>query len=97
MRYILSDDAIVELATPSDPTQQSNSDLQGLDVVASGTDVLTDDTLYLSQVYYDKDINDVYSMLVSCRNCLILLIFVILTFEIHNIIKNAFKRYFKSN
>ncbi len=95
MLYILSDDTVVELATPSDPTQQSDSDLQGLDVVASGTDVLTDDTLYLSQIYYDKDINDVYSMLVSCRNCLILLIFVILVFGVHNIIKNAFKRHYR--
>lgn len=95
MRYILSDDAIVEVATPSDATQQSDSDFQGLDVVASGTDAMMDDTLYLSQAYHDKDINDVYSMLVSCRNCLILLIFVILVLEVHNIIKNAFKRHYR--
>ncbi len=92
---ILPDGAVVELATSSDPQQQSGSDLQGLEDVASGTDAVVDDALYLSQVYYNKDINDVYSMLVSCRNCLILLIFVILTFGVHNIIKNAFKRHYK--
>lgn len=97
MRYILSDDTVVELATPSDSLQQSDSDLQDSDGVASGTDAIVDDTLYLSEVYYNKDINDIYSMLVSCRNCLILLIFVILTLEVHNIIKNAFKRHYKSN
>lgn len=97
MRYILLDDTVVELATGSDPTQQSGSDLLGSEPVASGTDAIADDTLYLSEVYYDKDINDIYSMLVSCRNCLILLIFVILTLEVHNIIKNAFKRHYKSN
>lgn len=95
MIYILSDNTVVELATPSDATQQSDSDLQALYVVASGTDIMTDDTLYLSQVYYDKDINDIYSMLVSCRNCIILLVFVILVFGVHNIIKNAFKRHYR--
>lgn len=92
---ILPDGAIVEIATGSDPQQQSDSDLHGLEPVASGTDAIVDDTLYLSQVYYNKDINDIYSMLVSCRNCLILLIFVILTFGVHNIIKNAFKRHYR--
>lgn len=95
MKYILSDDTIVDLATPSDTTQQSGIDSQGSDFVASGTDASVDDTLYLSQVYYDKNINDIYSMLVSCRNCLIVLIFVILTLGVHNIIKNAFKRHYK--
>lgn len=79
MRYILSDDIVVDYG------------------VASGTDATIDDTLYMSEVYYNKDINDIYSMLVSCRNCIILLIFVILTLEVHNIVKNAFKRHYKLN
>lgn len=33
----------------------------------------TDDRLYMSQEYHGKTIDDVYSMLVSCRNCLLLL------------------------
>lgn len=88
MLYVLCDNTVVELATISDSERE-------LETIASETDIKTDDTLYLSESYYGKDLNDIYSMLVSCRNCIILLIFVVLVFEVHKTIKNAFKRYFK--
>lgn len=66
-----------------------------VDDVATDTDCIVDDTLYLSQEYENINLNDIYSMLVSVRNCLILLIFVVFLFECHKILKNAFKRHYK--
>lgn len=56
----------------------------------------TDDRLYMSQEYHGKTIDDVYSMLVSCRNCLLLLCFIVFIFESHKLLKNAMKRHFKA-
>ena len=56
----------------------------------------TDDRLYMSQAYQGKTIDDVYSMLVSCRNCLLLLCFIVFIFEAHKLLKNAMKRHFKA-
>lgn len=56
----------------------------------------TDDRLYMSQEYHGKTIDDVYSMLVSCRNCLLLLCFIVFIFEAHKLLKNAMKRHFKA-
>ena len=56
----------------------------------------TDDRLYMSQQYAGKTIDDVYSMLVSCRNCLLLLCFIVFIFEAHKLLKNAMKRHFKA-
>lgn len=56
----------------------------------------TDDRLYMSQEYCGKTIDDVYSMLVSCRNCLILLCFIVFIFEAHKLLKNAMRRHFKA-
>lgn len=56
----------------------------------------TDDRLYMSQQYTGKTIDDVYSMLVSCRNCLLLLCFIVFIFEAHKLLKNAMKRHFKA-
>ena len=53
----------------------------------------TDDRLYMSQEYYGKTIDDVYSMLVSC---LLLLCFIVFIFEAHKLLKNAMKRHFKA-
>ena len=66
-----------------------------VDDIATNTDSTVDDTLYLSQEYENINLNDIYSMLVSVRNCLILLIFVVFLFECHKLLKNAFKRHYK--
>lgn len=69
---------------------------------ATDTDALTteillpDDTLYMSRVYADKTISDCYSMLVSIRNSVLLLCMIVFLFEAHKILKNAFKRHYKS-
>ena len=70
------------------------------DTDASQTDApvlpeVTDDRLYMSQTYQGKTIDDIYSMLVSCRNCLLLLCFIVFIFEAHKLLKNAMKRHFK--
>lgn len=56
----------------------------------------TDDRLYMSQQYYGKTIDDVYSMLVSVRNAVLLLCFIVFIFEAHKLLKNAMKRHFKA-
>lgn len=66
-----------------------------IDDLATDTDCNVDDTLYLSKEYKNVNLNDIYSMLVSVRNCLILLIFVVFLFECHKILKNVFKRHYK--
>lgn len=74
----------------------------GLDGTATDTDALTteivlpDDELYMSRVYADKTISDCYGMLVSIRNSVLLLCMIVFLFESHKILKNAFKRHFKS-
>lgn len=57
---------------------------------------VVDDSLYMSQVYTNKTINDCYSMLVSIRNSVILLCFIVFVFEAHKILKNAFKRHYRA-
>ena len=57
----------------------------------------SDGRLYMSQQYTGKTIDDVYSMLVSCRNCLLLLCFIVFIFEAHKLLKNAMKRHFKAS
>lgn len=66
-----------------------------IDDLATDTDCNVDDTLYLSKEYKNVNLNDIYSMLVSVRNCLILLIFVVFLFECHKVLKNVFKRHYK--
>lgn len=66
-----------------------------IDDLATDTDCNVDDTLYLSKEYENVNLNDIYSMLVSVRNCLILLIFVVFLFECHKVLKNVFKRHYK--
>ena len=56
----------------------------------------TDDRLYMSQHYAGKTIDDIYSMLVSCRNCILLLCFIVFIFEAHKLLKNAMRRHFKA-
>lgn len=63
--------------------------------IATGTDSLVDETLYLSKEYKDVSLDDVYNMLVSVRNCLLLLIIIIFLFESHKVLKAAFKRHYK--
>ena len=76
----------VEISTNTDVTQ---TDVPTLPET-------TDDRLYMSQQYAGKTIDDVYSMLVSCRNCLLLLCFIVFIFEAHKLLKNAMKRHFKA-
>ena len=56
----------------------------------------TDDRLYMSQTYQGKTLDDIYSMLVSVRNAVLLLCFIVFIFEAHKLMKNAMKRHFKS-
>lgn len=56
----------------------------------------TDDRLYMSQTYQGKSLDDIYSMLVSTRNAVLLLCFIIFIFEAHKLMNNAMKRHFKS-
>lgn len=76
----------VEISTNTDATQ---TDVPTLPET-------TDDRLYMSQQYAGKTIDDVYSMLVSCRNCLLLLCFIVFMFEAHKLLKNAMRRHFKA-
>lgn len=76
----------VEISTDTDATMTD----------ADAHPEVTDDRLYMSQAYYGKTIDDVYSMLVSCRNCLLLLCFIVFIFEAHKLLKNAMKRHFKA-
>lgn len=77
---------LVEISTDTDATQT--------DVPALPES--TDDRLYMSQEYHGKTIDDIYSMLVSCRNCLLLLCFIVFIFEAHKLLKNAMRRHFKA-
>lgn len=76
----------VEITTNTDATQTD----------APVLPEATDDRLYMSQEYHGKTIDDVYSMLVSCRNCLLLLCFIVFIFEAHKLLKNAMRRHFKA-
>lgn len=76
----------VEISTDTDATQTDSPALPEA----------TDDRLYMSQEYHGKTIDDVYSMLVSCRNCLLLLCFIVFMFEAHKLLKSAMKRHFKA-
>lgn len=77
---------VVEISTDTDATQTD----------ASALPEAVDDRLYMSQQYAGKTIDDVYSMLVSCRNCLLLLCFIVFIFEAHKLLKNAMRRHFKA-
>lgn len=77
---------LVEISTDTDATQ---TDVPTLPEA-------TDDRLYMSQEYHGKTLDDIYSMLVSCRNCLLLLCFIVFIFEAHKLLKNAMRRHFKA-
>lgn len=77
---------VVDVSTDTDATETN----------APALPESTDDRLYMSQQYAGKTIDDVYSMLVSCRNCLLLLCFIVFVFEAHKLLKNAMKRHFKA-
>ena len=55
----------------------------------------SDMNLYMSQPVYGKTIDDCYSMLVSIRNSILLLVFVVFIFEAHKLLKNSFSRHSK--
>lgn len=74
----------VEISTDTDAT------------VTDSPPEATDDRLYMSQEYHGKTIDDVYSMLVSVRNAVLLLCFIVFMFEAHKLMKNAMKRHFKA-
>lgn len=76
------------------PEDATASDATSAD--ATTETVLVDDDLYLSRVYADKTISDCYSMLVSIRNCVLLLCMIIFLFEAHKVLKTAFRRHYKS-
>ncbi len=76
---------VVEISTDTDATQTD----------APAHPEAADERLYMSQQYTGKTIDDVYSMLVSCRNCLLLLCFIVFIFEAHKLLKNAMRRHFK--
>ena len=80
---------LVEISTDTDATASDA-------VPEQSHPEITDDRLYMSQEYQGKTIDDVYSMLVSCRNCLLLLCFIVFIFEAHKLLKNAMKRHFKA-
>lgn len=75
---------VVEISTDTDATMtDSHSEA-------------TDDRLYMSQEYHGKSLDDIYSMLVSVRNAVLLLCFIVFIFEAHKLLKNAMKRHFKA-
>lgn len=85
-------DTTVEVATDADAEPTANA----LADIATETDAYTGyDAPYLTGYYTDKNINDIYSMLVSVRNSILLLVMVVLVFEVHKVAKNAFKRHYK--
>lgn len=77
---------LVEVSTDTDATPED----------ASALPEAVDDRLYMSQVYHGKTLDDIYSMLVSARNAVLLLCFIVFIFEAHKLMKNAMKRHFKS-
>lgn len=77
---------LVEISTDTDATQTD----------APALPEATDDRLYMSQHYAGKTLDDIYSMLVSCRNCILLLCFIVFIFEAHKLLKNAMRRHFKA-
>lgn len=77
---------LVEISTDTDATETD----------APPASETADDRLYMSQAYHGKTIDDVYSMLVSCRNCLLLLCFIVFIFEANKLLKNAMRRHFKA-
>lgn len=77
---------LVEVSTDTDATPAD----------ASALPETVDDRLYMSQVYHGKTLDDIYSMVVSTRNAVLLLCFIVFIFEAHKLIKNAMKRHFKS-
>lgn len=77
---------LVEISTDTDATLTD----------APPASETADDRLYMSQEYHVKSLDDIYSMLVSCRNCLLLLCFIVFIFEAHKLLKNAMKRHFKA-
>lgn len=77
---------LVEVSTDTDATPED----------ASALPEVVDDRLYMSQEYHGKTLDDIYSMLVSTRNAVLLLCFIVFIFEAHKLMKNAMKRHFKS-
>lgn len=77
---------LVEVSTDTDATPAD----------ASALPEAVDDRLYMSQEYHGKSLDDIYSMLVSTRNAVLLLCFIVFIFEAHKLMKNAMKRHFKS-
>ena len=57
---------LVEVSTDTDATPED----------ASALPEAVDDRLYMSQVYHGKTLDDIYSMLVSARNAVLLLCFI---------------------
>lgn len=76
----------VEISTNTDATQ---TDVPTLPEA-------TDDRLYMSQEYHNKTLDDIYSMLVSVRNAVLLLCFIVFIFEAHKLLKNAMHMHFKA-
>lgn len=77
---------LVEVSTDTDATPED----------ASALPEAVDDRLYMSQEYHGKSLDDIYSMLVSTRNAVLLLCFIVFMFEAHKLMKNSMKRHFKS-
>lgn len=92
MVFIWMDDTVVKVATDADAEPTANA----LADVATETDAYSVyNAPYLTQQYTGKTVNDVYSMLVSVRNSVLLLVMVVLVFEVHKLAKNAFKRHYR--
>jgi len=87
----------VDTATATDITTEVET-TEEMEVVEPTVDTgqIVDDRLYLSKEYTDKDINDCYSMLLSIRNCVILLIMTIFLFKAYEIMSKEFKKHFKA-
>ena len=77
---------VIDVSTDTDATQTD----------APAMPETADDRLYMSQEYQGKTLDDIYSMLVSTRNAVLLLCFIVFIFEAHKLMKNAMKRHFKS-
>lgn len=63
-------------------------------VISSGSAVV-DERLYLSDSYFDKDINDIYSILLSIRNLLLLFLMIYLLRFIRLVVHSAFEKLYK--
>lgn len=79
-----------DISTPSDA---SHTDAEKTDLIF---DTDCDNALYLSSSVDGASLNDIYSMLLSLRNCMLAIGFILIMFKCHSVLQIAFKKHLKS-